>query len=201
MLCGDLTDFGLVEEAKILAEDLSFCRIPVLGVLGNHDVQNNRQVEIRKILADSKMLFIDEEAEIVGDCGFVGVKGFGGGFGSHMLASFGEDVIKQFVAESVKENLLLENLLRSLQTKKNVVMLHYSPTLDTVKGEPPEIYHVLGTSRLAETIDRFEVNAVIHGHSHYGAHKGKTQRGIPVYNCALSVLRREFNKDFFLLEI
>ena len=37
LLCGDLTNFGKVTEAEILAEDIRLCSIPVLGVLGNHD--------------------------------------------------------------------------------------------------------------------------------------------------------------------
>ncbi len=201
LLCGDLTDLGLVDEAKVLAEDLALSRIPVLGVLGNHDYHAGRQSEIRKVLVEAKMTFVDEEPEVIDQYGFAGVKGFGGGFGNHMLTSFGEDVIKAFIGESVQENLKLENLLRTLETKKNVVVLHYSPTADTIFGEPPELYNVLGTSRLAETIDRFSIHAVFHGHAHYGAQSGRTQKGVPVYNCALSLLRRTHGADYLSLEI
>ena len=33
-------------------------------------------------------------------------------------------------------------------------MLHYSPIAETANGEPREIFPFLGTSRLAEVIDR-----------------------------------------------
>ena len=38
VLCGDLTNYGLPEEARLLAKDLtSGLKIPAVGVLGNHD--------------------------------------------------------------------------------------------------------------------------------------------------------------------
>lgn len=41
-ICGDLTDTGDEEEAKILGEELKALRIPVVGVLGNHDYEKGR---------------------------------------------------------------------------------------------------------------------------------------------------------------
>jgi uncharacterized protein len=54
-LCGDLTDSGLPDEAKALAQDLKAAteKIPVIGVLGNHDWEAGRHEEVRKILADA----------------------------------------------------------------------------------------------------------------------------------------------------
>lgn len=38
LLCGDLTDYGTLEETKILAKEItSSLRIPAIGVLGNYD--------------------------------------------------------------------------------------------------------------------------------------------------------------------
>jgi hypothetical protein len=58
----------------------------------------------------------------------------------------------------------------------------------------------LGNSRLAETIDRFPVNAVLHGHAHPGAYAATTARGIPVYNCAHSVTKPS-GRPYALIEI
>ena len=107
-----------------------------------------------------------------------------------MLAPFGEDHIKQFVAEAVNESLRLEVALNSLRTEKTVVVLHYAPIAATVVGEPPEIFPFLGSSRLAETIDHFDVNAVFHGHAHHGTYEGRTTKGIPVYNCCIQLLEK-----------
>ncbi|HET9644853.1 MAG TPA: metallophosphoesterase family protein, partial [Burkholderiaceae bacterium] len=40
LLSGDLTDYGLAEEAKVLADELSVVSVPVVAVLGNHDFES-----------------------------------------------------------------------------------------------------------------------------------------------------------------
>jgi 3',5'-cyclic AMP phosphodiesterase CpdA len=38
LLCGDLTDYGHPDEARVLAREVATgLRIPAVGVLGNHD--------------------------------------------------------------------------------------------------------------------------------------------------------------------
>jgi uncharacterized protein len=189
-LCGDLTHLGLPQEAEKLANDLRACRIPVIAVLGNHDYQSGQQEEVKRVLRAAKVAVLEEtETFQLNGVGFAGVKGFGGGFDKHMLTPFGEEPIKHFVTEAVNESLRLEVALNSLRTDKTVVILHYSPIAATVVGEPPEIFPFLGSSRLAETIDHFDVNAVFHGHAHHGTYEGKTMRGTPVYNCCLQLMQ------------
>src|SRR5687768_9257709 len=62
LLCGDLTDYGLPEEAHILIKELApALKIPVIGVLGNHDFESGKQDEIRKILIDAGIQMLDGE--------------------------------------------------------------------------------------------------------------------------------------------
>lgn len=202
LLCGDLTNFGKTSEAEILAEDLRSCEIPVLGVLGNHDYECGQPETVAKILHQAGMTILDEQAVELQGVGFAGVKGFIGGYGRGELAPFGEPEIKAFVDVAVNEARKLENGLRSLRTDRSVAVLHYSPVADTLEGEPIEIYQYLGSSRLADAIDRFEhVKAVVHGHAHHGTYEGRTMRGTPVYNCAQFVLREKFGRPYALLEI
>jgi uncharacterized protein len=201
LLCGDLTNLGTAEEAEVLAADLHACRIPVLAVLGNHDHQHGTPGEVRKVL-QSLVTFLDEETFELDGLGFAGVKGFAGGFNQQMLTAFGEEPIKQFVSEAVSECLCLEKQLQALDTGRMVVALHYAPIPETVQGEPPEIFPFLGCSRLAETIDRFPVAAVFHGHAHIGSWEGKTSKGIPVYNCCHALLkRRNQQQPYALMEL
>lgn len=189
-LCGDLTHLGLPVEARRLADELRACRVPVVAVLGNHDYQSGHSEELKKILRAAKVVVLEEtETFELNGVGFAGAKGFGGGFDKHMLTPFGEEPIKHFVGEAVNESLRLEVALNGLQTEKVVVVLHYSPIAATVKGEPLEIYPFLGSSRLAETIDHFDVNVVFHGHAHHGTYEGRTTKGVPVYNCCLQLVR------------
>ncbi|MEW5726685.1 MAG: metallophosphoesterase [Pseudomonadota bacterium] len=191
-LCGDLTNLGRTHEAEILAEDLRACRIPVVAVLGNHDLECGHGDEIKRILTQAGATMLEDETLTVDGVGFAGAKGFCGGFGARMLSPFGEAAIKAFVGEAVNESFHLENALHELQigaVERMVVVLHYAPVAETVAGEPPEIWPFLGSSRMAETIDRFPVSAVFHGHAHHGTYAGRTRMGVPVFNCAIPVAK------------
>jgi Icc-related predicted phosphoesterase len=202
LLCGDLTNFGKTKEAEILAEDIRLCTVPVLGVLGNHDYECGQPEEVCRILRDGGMIVLDEQAHEIDGVGFAGVKGFLGGFGRSELAPFGEPMIKAFVNETNNEARKLENALRSLRTEKIVAVLHYSPVVETLEGEPIEIFQYLGSARLADALDRFDnIAAVFHGHAHHGSYEGKTMRGTPVYNVAQFVLRDTFGKPYIVMEI
>lgn len=188
VLCGDLTDFGLPEEARVLAKELSVVRIPVLAVLGNHDFESGKVDEVVAILTDAGVVILDGEAREIQGVGFAGVKGFAGGFGARALGPWGEDIIKRFVHEAVNEALKLEAALARLRTRQRVALLHYAPIRATVEGEPAEILPFLGSSRLEEPLNRYEVIAVFHGHAHRGSLDGRTGANVPVYNVAMPCL-------------
>jgi Icc-related predicted phosphoesterase len=187
VLCGDLTDTGTIRQAERLAEDLRACPIPVIGVLGNHDYECGEIETVKSILTEAGLKLLDGNAVEIDGVGFVGVKGFAGGFGRRMLGSFGEPETKEFVAVAVSEAMRLENAMRTVKTQRAMVVLHYAPISETIEGEPLEIYPFLGSSRLAETIDRFTVSAVVHGHAHRGVYQGHTPAGAPVYNVAWAI--------------
>jgi Icc-related predicted phosphoesterase len=201
LLCGDLTDYGLAEEAEELATDLrAAVRVPIIGVLGNHDFEAGEPKLVRRIMEQAGVMMLDGESVEVGGVGFAGVCGFGGGFGRRMLNAWGEPLIKEFVQEALDQSLRLEQALGKLQTDRRVAVMHYSPIRATVAGEDPEIFPFLGSSRLEEPINRFRVSAVFHGHAHNGASEGATVSGVPVYNVSLPVLRRT-GASFRLLEL
>src|SRR5438094_4899257 len=192
LIAGDLTDYGLPEEARVLARELASLRIPMAAVLGNHDVESGKSDEIRAILSDAGLKILDGETCELHGIGIAGVKGFGGGFGQRALGPWGETIIKQFVREAVDEALKLEAALARLRTKQLITLLHYSPVQQTVEGEPLEIYPFLGSSRLEEPINRFPVSLVLHGHAHRGQLEGRTKSGVRVCNVSMPLLSRTF---------
>jgi Icc-related predicted phosphoesterase len=190
LIGGDLTDHGLPEEAHLLARELSSVKVPIVGVLGNHDYESGKPGEVRQILIDAGIKMLDGEAcEILG-VGIAGTKGFAGGFGRGTLGPWGESVVKTFVREAVDEALKLESALARLRTAQRIALLHYSPIEATVEGEPREIFPFLGCGRLAEPLGRYPVTAVFHGHAHRGSPEGRVGDRVPVYNVALPLLRR-----------
>jgi Icc-related predicted phosphoesterase len=194
LLCGDLTDYGKPDEARVLMDHLSHLKpLPVLAVLGNHEFECGKQDEISKILSDGGVTVLDGTAVEVSGVGFAGIKGFCGGFGARALQPWGEAVLKQFARESVEETVKLESALAKLRTPSKVLLMHYAPIVETVRGEPAEIFAFLGSSRLEEPINRYEVTALFHGHAHNGSLEGRTLAGTPVYNVALPLLYKQFH--------
>ena len=193
LLCGDLTDYGVEEEAVILAGELKAAvRIPIVAVLGNHDYESGQSELVCRILTDVGVRVLNGETCEIDGIGIAGAKGFAGGFGRATLGAWGEPGVKQFVREAMDEAMKLEAALARLRTHSRVALLHYSPIRGTVEGEPLEIYAFLGSSRLEEPLNRHPVNVVFHGHAHSGALEGRTSAGTPVYNVAMPLMLRTF---------
>jgi Icc-related predicted phosphoesterase len=191
VLCGDLTDYGTADEARVLVRELAAANgVPIVAVLGNHDHESAGAEVLKEIFAGAGMHLLDGDACEIQGVGFAGVKGMGGGFGVRALQPWGEEIIKRFVREAVDEALKLESALARLTTTQRVAVLHYSPIRETVEGEPPEIFPFLGSSRLEEPLLRHPVSVVVHGHAHHGRLEGRTRNGVPVYNVCVTVLER-----------
>ena len=204
LICGDLTDTGDEGEAQLLAEELKSGTVPVICVLGNHDYEKGRHKLRRQMMISEHVHVLDGENVVVNGIGFAGVKGFGGGFDNHMLSMFGEGAMKAFVQEAVDEALHLDRALARLDQEhgeiKKIALMHYSPIKETVSGEPEAIYPFLGSSRLAEPLQRRQVIAAFHGHAHVGQPEGVTAGGVKVFNVAKPVLNAA-GRAFFVYEV
>ena len=193
VLAGDLTNYGKPEEMESLLNALVRVRVPTIAVLGNHDYESGKQDDLMRMMATEGLKVLDGTGYERDGVGFAGTKGFPGGFGRGVLTSFGEPQIKAFVQAAIDEAMKLERGLMQLRTDKRVVVLHYSPVMETVQGEPEQIFPYLGCSRLAEVVDRHGANLVVHGHAHHGKQSGKTVGGVPVHNVALTLLQNPQN--------
>ena len=197
LLAGDLTQTGHPEEMQILANDLKNSPIPVIAVLGNHDYHFDQVQAVTQILKDSGVIVLERSSTIItinGErIGIAGAKGFGGGFIGASGSDFGEPEMKNFMRHSRSEARQLEQVIKDLDTDYKIVLLHYSPTTQTLSGEKKEIYPFLGCYYLAEAIDYGKADIVFHGHAHGGIEKGETPGGTPVRNVAQPVIRHAFN--------
>jgi Icc-related predicted phosphoesterase len=191
ILAGDLTNFGQPDEMEPLLNVLLRLRLPTIVVLGNHDFESGKEAELTRMIVGSGIKVLDGSAYERDGVGFAGTKGFVGGFGRGILTAFGEREIKDFVRASIDEALKLERAMSQLRSQKRMVVLHYSPIAETVQGESPEIFPFMGTSRLAEVVDRHGADLVVHGHAHHGKPDGRTTGGVPVHNVAISLLQAQ----------
>jgi uncharacterized protein len=198
---GDLTDNGRLEEAEIVNRYFKSLKMPVIAVLGNHDHENDHAEEIAQLLSAGGTIMLDGNAHEIDEVGFAGTKGFCGGFGSMLVQPFGERPMKTFINLSIEEAVRLESAIKKIHCEKKVIVLHYSPVMETLQGEPPELYAFLGTSRLANAIDRQGANLIVHGHAHNGSPDGVTQAGIPVHNVSRYVQKRFGDQNYCVFNI
>ena len=123
LLCGDLTDYGLPEEAHILVGELAEAvKIPIVAVLGNHDFESGQSVEVCRILTEAGIKVLDGEAHEVQGTGIAGAKGFAGGFGRATLGAWGEPATKRFVQEAIDEAMKFEGALARLRTTQRIAI-------------------------------------------------------------------------------
>ena len=118
------------------------------------------------------MRLLDGQRCEIDGVGFVGVKGFAGGFGRRMLGSFGEPAIKRSSARRERGAAARERhaqrASRSAPSSSCTTRRSSRPSRASRWRSIP----FLGSSRLAETIDRFKVSAIVHGHAHRGTLRG-----------------------------
>src|SRR5829696_82032 len=196
LLAGDLTTCGDPKEARVLADACTGLEIPVIAVLGNHDWHLDRADEIAAVLSDAGVVVLDRastEIEAAGlRIGIAGAKGFVGGFPGSHLPDFGEPALRMVYSEGTAE---IKGIARGLQEISTcdvrIVLLHYSPTEQTLAGEPEGIWAFLGTDRMAAPIREHEPDVVLHGHAHVGAFEGSIG-SVPVYNVSLPLIGRNF---------
>jgi Icc-related predicted phosphoesterase len=196
LLAGDLTTHGEPEQAEVLADACRGVSIPVLTVLGNHDWHSGHRDEVVDILSGAGIRVLDPGWEICDvdgiEVGVAGVKGFIGGFPGCYLPDFGEPSLRQVYAEASAEVDALDEALKAIaHCEIRIALLHYAPVIDTLQGEPREIWAFLGTDRLAHPIVEHHPDLVLHGHAHAGTFEGKAE-DVPDYNVSVPVMQRNY---------
>lgn len=203
LLAGDLTQSGTIEEMLAVVRMLKpICDagIPVIAVLGNHDMCQDLEAEHAMYLRNIGVITLDSTPAIATSShtkldvrgikvGIAGTRGFGGGFGNRDGANFGERMQRRFMSYTEDEAAALEKGLRKCgDCDVKIALTHYSPIRGTVANEHPEIYAWLGSSELLHADRRGEASLHIHGHAHKGPYAGNSER-LLVRNVAYPVLQ------------
>jgi Icc-related predicted phosphoesterase len=196
LVAGDLTTHGEPAQARLFADVCRPLSVPVIAVLGNHDCHADRVDEVRAVLEDAGVTVLERESTVqeVGgtEVGIVGLKGFVGGFAGSNLPDFGERQLRDVYATTTADVDALSEGLRAVSLcPYRIVLLHYSPTGETLQGEPPGIWAFLGSDRLAAPIVEHAPDLVLHGHAHAGTFEGRIGES-PVYNVSVPVMGRDF---------
>jgi len=196
LLAGDLTTHGEPEQAEVLADACRGRDFSIFTVLGNHDWHADRVDEVTAVLRDAGVTVLEREHStccLPGiEIGIVGLKGFVGGFNGHRMPDFGERQLRGLFAETARDVEALDAGLRAIaHCPVRIVLLHYAPIAETLEGESPEIWSMLGTDRLAAPLVEHQPQLVLHGHAHAGKFAGSVG-GVPVHNVSIPVMQRDF---------
>jgi Icc-related predicted phosphoesterase len=202
LLAGDLTTHGEPEQAAMVARAVGALEgVAVLAVLGNHDWHSNRRDEVVAALTEGGVDVLERDHRILELCGtevgVAGTKGFAGGFDGAHIPDFGEPILREVYAESIREAEALDAGLRAVALCPfRIALLHYAPITATLEGERTDIWSFLGTDRLAAPLREHHPDLVLHGHAHAGSFEGRVG-DVPVYNVSVPVL----GEDFWVFEI
>jgi Icc-related predicted phosphoesterase len=196
LLAGDLTRHGTAAEAKVVAAEFGPALVPVVAVLGNHDLHSDDAPGVTAALEVGGICVLEGTSTVLEvdgmRLGVAGTVGFGGGFPRGTVADFGEPEMKAFAARGRALAAGLGEALQALDCDVRVALTHYAPVAGTLEGEPREIYPFLGSHLLADVIDSCDVALALHGHAHAGSPDGRTPGGVPVHNVARPVLRAPY---------
>jgi Icc-related predicted phosphoesterase len=201
LLAGDLTTHGEPEQARVLADAVAEVDVPVVAVLGNHDLHAGRREELVEVITGAGVELLDRShtTHDVEGCqvGIAGVKGFVGGFRGLGLPDFGEPSLRGIYAETTAEvDALAAGLREVALCPFRIALLHYAPVADTLRGEPTEIWAFLGSDRLAAPLLEHRPDLVLHGHAHAGRFETSLE-GVPVFNVSVPVM----GQDFWIFEL
>jgi Icc-related predicted phosphoesterase len=201
LLAGDLTTHGEPEQGAMVAAAVGGLDVPVLAVLGNHDWHVNRRDELVAVLQEGGVDVLERDHRVLPLCGtevgIAGCKGFGGGFDGAHIPDFGEPLMREVYAESMRETEALDAGLRAIALCPfRIALLHYAPITATLEGERSDIWPFLGTDRLAAPLREHHPDLVLHGHAHAGTFRGALGE-VPVYNVSVPVL----GEDFWVFEM
>lgn len=193
LLAGDLTNGGTLRDTDALCAEIGELPVPVVAVLGNHDHDRRLGFRISVRLSEIGVHMLDGTAITLPvngiRLGIAGVMGGSGGFPGHPgNPAEGSVEHRARFRRGPADATRLRAALESLDTDLRIALMHFSPVVDTLAGEPPKIYPGLGCHDLAEAVDAAGTALAIHGHAHGGTEFGRTAGGVEVRNVSYPVI-------------
>jgi len=188
LLGGDVYEYRSPEIYGLILDFLKLIKwnCPIVAVFGNREFDEDRD-DIRKI-CKKKITFLEEEkTELKIENKTIGIVGTEGSLDIPTWWQFTHTKNIKNIYDERKEKV--EKLLKDLKTNIKILLMHYSPTYKTLKGEDPRIYGGLGSKKYEKVLIDNRPSFVVHGHAHYGiplAFVGP----VPVFNVCFNINRK-----------
>ncbi|MEM4922255.1 MAG: metallophosphoesterase [Sulfolobales archaeon] len=166
LLAGDIIDRGDVSGMNMVLSELTsrFKDVPIVSVFGNDEYH---EVEDYLIKNFSYVVWLNDSLTVLraGDItiGIVGSRG-----SLDRLTYWQSKNMPQLETVYKRRVSVLRKLLEEVSKVSDIAILltHYAPTYQTIKGEPEKIYPYMGCRHLEEVIREVKPDVAIHAHAH-----------------------------------
>jgi len=168
LFAGDMINRGSAEEYTTVLDTLEETlggSFPIIGCFGNEEYSEVRK-DIISIVGD-RMLFLDEKSTIVESNGLkIGIVGTQGSLDK--ATSWQRRNIPSVKGVYERRAKRAESLLKKIekQVDRRILLMHYSPCLETCEGEEEKAFSWLGSRKFYKIIVNQQPDLVIHGHVH-----------------------------------
>ncbi|TFG97591.1 hypothetical protein E4H12_08220 [Candidatus Thorarchaeota archaeon] len=165
---GDMINRGNASEYRTVLdtiEDTIGSEFPIIACFGNEEYSEVRK-EILSIVGD-RVVFLDEKSTIINngllEIGIIGTQG-----SLDKATSWQRSNIPSIKGVFERRAKRAASLLKKMEAKvdKNILLMHYSPCLETCEGEDERAFSWLGSRKFYRVIKEHTPDLVIHGHVH-----------------------------------
>ena len=191
LFAGDMINRGNAEEyANVLdtTEQILGSSFPIVGCFGNEEYSEVRK-EIVSIVKD-RMILLDEKSVILDidgvNLGIVGTQG-----SLDKATSWQRRNIPSVKGVFKRRAKRAASLLKKMKDKVDhrVLLMHYSPCLETCEGEDTKAFSWLGSRKFYQVVVEHQPDLVIHGHVHNSVRHEVRIGSSLVRNVALPAVR------------
>ena len=168
LLAGDMVDRGKAEEFAVVVDlitDVLGKDFPIVACFGNEEYTEIRD----KIMAQvgDRVIILDEQARVLKIDGVrVGIVGTQGSLDqptSWQRRNIPR-VKRTFERRAQRAAFLLNEI--APQTDRRILLMHYSPCIETCEGENMRSFPWLGSRKFYSVVTKQKPDLVIHGHVH-----------------------------------
>ena len=168
LLAGDMIDRGKADEFAVVLDtidDILGKGFPVVACFGNEEYTEVREEIIA--LVSGRITLLDEKADIFTIRGLrIGIVGTQGSLDkpTSWQARHIPGVRRAFERRAHRAASLLKRL--APDTDKRILLMHYSPCLETCEGESERSFPWLGSRKFYRVLIKEKPDLVVHGHVH-----------------------------------
>ncbi|MCX8184876.1 MAG: metallophosphoesterase [Sulfolobales archaeon] len=166
LLAGDIIDRGDTSGMELVLREvaLRFRDIPIVSIFGNDEYH---EIEDYLIKNFNYVIWLNDSVTILKTGGIsIGIVGSRGSLDK--LTYWQSKNMPQLETVYRRRVKVLRKLIEEVSKVSDFVVLltHYAPTYQTIRGEPEKIYPYMGCRQLEEVLRETKPDVAIHAHAH-----------------------------------